>query len=38
VSTAAWAAGEVAAAGDRLYLAALAGDGRVLVVSVSPPR
>jgi hypothetical protein len=38
VSTAAWAAGEVAAAGDRLYLAALAGDGRALVVSVRPPR
>jgi hypothetical protein len=38
VGTAAWAAGEVAAAGDRLYLAALAGDGRALVVSVSPPR
>ncbi|HEX8134863.1 MAG TPA: hypothetical protein VF880_15715 [Actinomycetes bacterium] len=38
VSTAAWAAGEVTAAGDRLYLAALAGDGRALVVSVSPPR
>jgi len=38
VSTAAWAAGEVAAAGDRLYLAALAGDGRALVVSLRPPR
>jgi hypothetical protein len=38
VGTAAWAAGEVATAGDRLYLAALAGDGRALVVGVSPPR
>lgn len=36
VSTAAWAASEVAAAGDRLYLAALAGDGRALVVSLRP--
>jgi hypothetical protein len=38
VSTVAWAAGEVAAGGDRVYLAALAGDGRALVVSVVPPR
>jgi hypothetical protein len=38
VSTAAWAAGEVAAPGDRLYLAALAGDGRAVVVSLRPPR
>jgi hypothetical protein len=38
VATAAWAAGEVAAGGDRVYLAALAGDGRALVVSVVPPR
>jgi hypothetical protein len=36
VSTAAWAASEVAAAGDRLYLAALGGDGRALVVSLRP--
>jgi hypothetical protein len=38
ISTAAWGAGEVAAAGDRLYLAARAGDGRALVVSLRPPR
>jgi hypothetical protein len=37
VSTAAWGAGEVAAAGDRLYLAALPADGRALVVSLRPP-
>lgn len=37
VSTAAWGAGEVAAAGDRLYLAARADDGRALVVSLRPP-
>jgi hypothetical protein len=37
VATAAWGAGEVAAAGGRVYLAALAGDGRALVVSLRPP-
>lgn len=37
VATAAWGAGEVAAAGGRVYLAALAGDGRALVVSLQPP-